>query len=71
MERLDYSEMVRLLIAGEPHRDLTLADAVKHVMGFEDPRYRMMVKILRDTGPTLDRPDIEAIYDRPDFPRSG
>ena len=71
MDRLDYNEPVRLLIAGAPHRDLTLADAVKHVMGFEDPRNRMMVKILRDTGPTLDRPNIEPIYDRPDFPRSG
>jgi hypothetical protein len=58
---------VRLLIAGEEPRDLTLADAVNRVMGFEDPRDRMKAKILRNREPALDASDVEAIDSWPDF----
>jgi hypothetical protein len=70
MSDYDYNETVRLVLAqGEP-KDLSLADAVRTVMSWPT-KDRMMAAILRDDGsPIMESSEIEAIYQRSDFPIS-
>lgn len=68
-QRIDYDESVVLLVQGEPRRAMRLADAIQAVV-MMDPVLRRAACITRAGPPLMHFNEIEAIYNRLDFPRS-
>jgi hypothetical protein len=69
MSKMNYGEIVTLLVPYEDPRTLALADAVYMVLQTEDRIKRVGATIVRDTGEQIDHAQMVAIYDRADFPR--
>lgn len=70
MSDYDYNEIVTLVSKSHEKRDMPLADAIRLVANMPDVRERMMVLILREGKPPIEKwGEIRAIYERSDFPK--
>ena len=68
MDRINYDEVVKLLMPGKTEI-MTLAKAVRKVVMEVDTKLRLAAVIVRDGDGALNEyQKIEAIYARPDFP---
>ena len=70
MSNIDFNERVSLIRGhGEP-KEMSLAEAVRTVMSWPDVRDRMTAAILREGEPLMSSSQIEAVFNRSDFPIS-
>ncbi len=70
MNDIDYNERVTLIRPQREPEEMSLAKAVRTVMGWPDVRDRMTAAILREGEPLTKMSEIEAVFSRLDFPNS-